>query len=146
MPTVLRLAVGAFFVGAAVGCTACAGAEIAAGDVELAGLISSPLLCIGPAARALLDLDWFGDFLAAARDLRLQHQCINAMPRHRKRPTVCMRVGLSLVGKPLASIDRREMLFDHVTIGLEPVTVLDELAALHRPDLYPTTALMILGR
>jgi hypothetical protein len=49
-------------------------------------------------------------------------------------------------GEDPALIDCREMLSDHVPIGLEPVTVFNELTPLHRPDLHPTAALVILGR
>ena len=38
------------------------------------------------------------------------------------------------------------MLLDHVAVGLEPVAVLDELAALDGPDLHPAAALVVLGR
>ena len=82
-------------------------------------------------------------FQAAKQNLHLQYQrdagdTGEANPAYQGRPQSC--------GKRLTSIDRREMLSNHLTIGLEPVAVLDELAALHRPDLYPTTTLVILGR
>src|SRR5665213_71183 len=52
----------------------------------------------------------------------------------------------------LASARRRllfdlgEVLLDYVAIGLKPIGCLDELAALHGPDLKPSAAFMILGR
>src|SRR5262245_371683 len=39
-----------------------------------------------------------------------------------------------------------EMLLDHVTIGLEPLAVLCQLAALDGPDLHPAAALVIFRR
>src|SRR5262245_5511114 len=40
----------------------------------------------------------------------------------------------------------REMLLDHIPIGLEPFAVLGQLAAFDRPHLYPATALMVVLR
>ena len=38
------------------------------------------------------------------------------------------------------------MLLDHVAVGLEPLAVLDELAALDGPHLHPAAALVVLAR
>src|SRR5262245_62735743 len=43
----------------------------------------------------------------------------------------------------LLLLRRREVLVDHVAVGLEPLGGLDELAALDRPHLHPAAALMI---
>src|SRR6187549_1277620 len=54
---------------------------------------------------------------------------------------------LRLGSRPLLSATRLvrsdEVPVDHVSIGAEPVAILDELAALDRPDLDPAAALMV---
>src|SRR5262245_56900403 len=46
-------------------------------------------------------------------------------------------------GSVAVLVGRREMLVDHVAVGLEPVAVLDELATLDRPHLHPTATLVV---
>src|SRR5262245_15580476 len=63
---------------------------------------------------------------------------------HKKgRPSVGWSA-LSRSGERRASIDCCEVPLDNVAISLEPIAVFDELAALHGPDLHPTTTLVIL--
>src|SRR5688500_10178807 len=45
-----------------------------------------------------------------------------------------------------ALVHRREVLLDHVAVGLEPVAVFDQLAILDGPDLDPATAFVVLAR
>src|SRR4029079_8404519 len=51
-----------------------------------------------------------------------------------------------MVGRGRESVHRREVLLDHVAVGLEPVAIFDQLAILGGQDLHPAAALVVLTR